>query len=128
MRGLELVGWGIVLLCALLGSTLLPYLLLFGLRKAERVGCGLAVVVVLGGLAFGVMVGLVVRPVVVANLAVPQIQAALESACGPRAEQVTVSGVALVPYYRWLGEEAGCVYTDFLSEWECYCDAQGDGP
>lgn len=121
MRGIEFVGWGFVVLITLVASTLLPYLVLFGLRRRERVGCGRAigVVVVSGLIAFGVAMAL--RPSVVASLTVPRIQAALDGQCGEHSEPVSAVGFVMTPYYSWLGEEAGCQYIDYTSAWECYC-------
>lgn len=115
-----------VLLVAVVSGAVTPYVLIYLVRRKQRAGCRTIVVVVLAGLALGVVVGLILRPVVESRLLLPQVQQAVDEQCGEGVVEVNLSGFVSSPYYRWESDRATCHYFDADRRWDCYCPEVGE--
>ena len=124
MQGVRFAVSLFVSVVTLLGATVLPYVVLFVVRRKTRVSCLPAIALVLTGALVGFAVSFPLRFQVEALLARPAIQGAVDVQCGTGAVVVDIAGYSPEPYASWLGEEAGCQYIDFNREWECYCQPE----
>ena len=124
MRGIQFAGTGIVVLMTVLGGSVLPYLLLYVVRRRQRAGCWPIVPVVALGALLGFLLGGALRQPVEAWLALDPIQAALDDQCGQSAFTATVAGFRTEPYFAWFGEDVSCHYLDGERRWECYCEPE----
>ncbi len=121
MQGIRFAATFFVIVTTSLGAFVLPYGIVFLLRRRETIGCTQVLLYVVSGALFGLLIGLALRPQVEARLVLPLVQSALDAQCGGNAVIATLEGIEETPYTRWIGDNASCHYIDLSDEWECYC-------
>lgn len=121
MPPIGLLTYFFVALCTFVGAVVVPYVIIFGLCRRVKTGCGMLFVYGAVGALLGFLFAFALRFELEARLMLPPIQEALDAQCGAGVVVADPARYSNNPFPAWYGVDANCQFLNEAEGWECFC-------